>query len=134
MEQQHTPRYVLGKREEDGRYPVTVDNTPAGTVHRRHGSWYITIPGHRTEHRFDDRYKAADYLVILAEKGIRPTIPAPGETHAPGTSALDTQPGRTATSTYRHLLPYLRLTVPNLVRAAEAMARLAQLGWVPLEG
>ncbi|MFC8014086.1 hypothetical protein [Streptomyces cinereoruber] len=128
MEEQHTPRYVLGKREEDGRYPVTVDVAPAGTVHRRHGSWYITIPGRRTEHRFDDRYSAAEYLVKLHDKGIRPTIPAPA------TVTLDPAPIAPVTLTYRHLLPDLRLNLANFVRAVEAMARLDQLGWVPLEG
>lgn len=126
MEQQ--TRYVLGKREEDGRYPVTVDNVPAGTVHRRHGSWYITIPGHRNEHRFTNRHKAAEHLVILADKGIRPTIPAPA------TVALVSTPADIDSLTYHHLLPDLRLTLPNLVRAVETMARLAQLGWAPLEG
>ncbi|MFC8013547.1 hypothetical protein [Streptomyces cinereoruber] len=132
MEQQ--TRYVLGKREEDGRYPVTVDNTPAGTVHRRHGSWYATIPGRRTTDRFSTRYDAAEFLATMADMGIRPTVPAPGERRALSATGLDAAAAYAATSTYRHLLPDLRLTVPNLVRAAEAMARLAQLGWVPLEG
>ncbi|MEU6988375.1 hypothetical protein ABZ946_33980 [Streptomyces sp. NPDC046324] len=67
---------------------------------------------------------------MLADKGIRPTIPAPSDT----STATITTAELNATRTYRHLLPDLRLTIPNLVRATEAMARLAQLGWVPLEG
>ncbi|MEU5668616.1 hypothetical protein AB0H10_38990, partial [Streptomyces longwoodensis] len=42
--------------------------------------------------------------------------------------------GLLATRTYQHLVPDLVPTLPNLVRAVEAMARLAQLGWEPLEG
>ncbi|MFE2015668.1 hypothetical protein [Streptomyces sp. NPDC059491] len=129
-------RFVLGKREEDGRYPVTVDDAPAGTVHRRHGSWYATVPGHRNNKRFGTRFDAAAFLVELTDSGIRPTIPAPAHTPAPapGTDSLDSAAGRRATRTYLHLVPDLRLTLPNLVRAVEAMARLTQLGWEPLEG
>ncbi|MFI8194730.1 hypothetical protein ACIF8T_39555 [Streptomyces sp. NPDC085946] len=39
-----------------------------------------------------------------------------------------------ATRSYTHLMPQLRLSLANLVRAAEAMARLAELGWTPLQG
>ncbi|WP_371793790.1 hypothetical protein OG285_38530 [Streptomyces sp. NBC_01471] len=127
MEKQSETRYVLGTREEDGRYPVTVDGSPAGTVHRRHGSWYLTIPGRTNPNRFSDRFAAAEQIEALYDQGIRPTIPAPGTLPTPSTSPA-------ATESYRHLLPDLRLTLANLVRAAEAMARLAQLGWVPLEG
>ncbi|MFE6788198.1 hypothetical protein ACFVFF_38755 [Streptomyces sp. NPDC057680] len=134
MEEQNAVRYVLGKREEDGRYPVTVDDSPAGTVHRRHGSWYATVPGHRNDRRFNDRFQAAEFLVTLADTGIRPTVPTPGSTHTPARSVLSPLVGRHADLTYRHLIPDLRLTVSNLVKASEAMARLAQLGWTPLEG
>ncbi|MGW4855352.1 hypothetical protein ACWEPZ_29420 [Streptomyces sp. NPDC004288] len=134
MEEQNSAvRYVLGKREEDGRYPVAVDGTPFGTVYRRHGSWFATVPGHRNTKRFDNRFTAADFLVALTDEGIRPRVPAPDD--APTrTGVLDSLVGRHATLTYRHLIPDLRLTLPNLVRAVEAMARLQQLGWVPLEG
>lgn len=123
MEQQSTPRYVLGKRQEDGRYPVTIDGTLGGTVHRRHGSWYATIPGRLNIRSFSDRYSAADSIGMLHDQGIRPTTPA-----------VDPELRPNLPSGYGHLLPDLRLSLPNLVRAAEAMARLAQLGWVPLEG
>ncbi|MFC8335284.1 hypothetical protein [Streptomyces olivaceus] len=121
-------RYALGKRDEEGFYPVTVDQTPAGTVHRRHGSWYATMPGHPVQ-RADDRDQAAAHLVALVDQGKRPTIPAP----APSTPASMIH-GLRATASYSHLMPQLRLSLSNLVRAAEAMARLAQLGWTPLEG
>ncbi|MFD5914833.1 hypothetical protein [Streptomyces tuirus] len=121
-------RYVLGKRDDEGFYPVTVDQIPAGTVHRRHGSWYATMPGHR-EQRATDRHQAAAHLVTLIDQGNRPTVPAP----APRTPTSMIQ-GMRATRSYAHLMPQLRLSLANLVRAAEAMARLAQLGWRPLEG
>ncbi|MGA5220914.1 hypothetical protein ACPCAE_33260 [Streptomyces cinereoruber] len=132
MEQQ--TRYDLGKREEDGRYPVTVDSVPVGTVHRRHGSWYATMPGRQILIRFTDRHAAAAHLVTMTDAGIRPTIPAPADTPASGTAPFDATPAGIASQTYRHLLPDLRLTLPNLVRSVEAMARLDQLGWTPLEG
>ncbi|MFC9282761.1 hypothetical protein [Streptomyces collinus] len=133
MEKQQA-RYVLGKRADDGRYPVTVDGAPTGTVHRRHGSWYATLPGHRIPERFGTRYAAAEHLVTLVDQGIRPTVPAPGDRP---TFVLDLRTagtGLAATRTYQHLVPDLRPTLNNLVRAVEAMARLAQLGWAPLQG
>ncbi|MFD8376317.1 hypothetical protein ACFV2Z_37140 [Streptomyces sp. NPDC059688] len=133
MEKQQT-RYVLGKRAQDGRYPVTVDGAPTGTVHRRHGSWYTTIPGHRILARFRNRFDAAEHLVTLTDRGIRPTVPAPGDRPAVGLDMRTAGTGLAATRTYQHLVPDLRPTLPNLIRAVEAMARLAQLGWTPLEG
>ncbi|MFF3196693.1 hypothetical protein [Streptomyces misionensis] len=133
MEKQQT-RYALGKRAEDGRYPVTVDGAPIGTVHRRHGSWYAAIPGHRIPERFGTRYEAAEHIVTLVDRGIRPTVPAPGDTPAHGLDMRTAGTGLRATQTYQHLVPDLLPTLPNLVRAVEAMARLAQLGWEPLEG
>ncbi|MEU1853765.1 hypothetical protein ABZ499_31995 [Streptomyces sp. NPDC019990] len=121
-------RYVLGERDEEGFYPVTVDQIPAGTVHRRHGSWYATMPGHPVQ-RAADRYQAAAHLVALIDQGSRPTVPAA----APPTPASLIQ-GLRATRSYSHLMPQLRLSLANLVRAAETMARLAELGWKPLEG
>ncbi|CAL9669725.1 hypothetical protein [Streptomyces sp. enrichment culture] len=121
-------RYVLGKRDEEGFYPVTVDQIPAGTVHRGHGSWYATMPGHPVQ-RAADRHQAAAHLVTLIDQGNRPTAPAP----APHTPANPIE-GLRATRSYSHLMPQLRLSLANLVRAAEAMARLAALGWEPLEG
>ncbi|MGW7513863.1 hypothetical protein ACWGJ0_39905 [Streptomyces massasporeus] len=120
--------YVLGTRDEEGFYPVTVDQTPAGTVHCRHGSWYATMPGHPVQ-RAADRHQAAAHLVTLIDQSSRPTIPAP----TPRTPASLIQ-GLRATRSYAHLMPQLRLSLANLVRAAEAMARLVQLGWRPLEG
>ncbi|MET9366127.1 hypothetical protein ABZX93_35225 [Streptomyces sp. NPDC006632] len=123
-EQNEQPRYVLGKRQENGRYPVAVDgNPPGGTVHRRHGSWFSVIPGQIQGGPFADRYQAAAHVVEMHDLGMRPRVPAPQLTLMP-----------TPTSTYSHLLPDLRLSLANLVRAVEAMARLAQLGWAPLEG
>ncbi|MEV6726989.1 hypothetical protein AB0M94_39475 [Streptomyces xanthochromogenes] len=131
MENQQAQSYVLGKRAEDGRYPVAVDLVPVGTVHRRHGSWYATIPGHRITKAFTDRHAAAEHIAELLDQGIYPSIPAPGVTYIPASPAqIESDP----TSTYLHLLPDLRFSLANLIRAAEAMARLAQLGWVPLEG
>lgn len=122
-------RYQIGKREEAGRYPVTVDETPAGHIYRRHGSWYAVMPGHPTSTARPDRYAAAAELVRMVDQGQRPTVP----TQAPApTSPL--QPIPHELYGYAHLMPDLRLTLPNLVRAAEAMARLDQLGWTPLAG
>ncbi|MEU5445817.1 hypothetical protein [Streptomyces griseofuscus] len=134
MEQQQQKRYVLGEREDDGRYPVTVDGAPTGTIHRRHGSWYATIPGHRIPERFGTRYEAVEHIVKLVDRGIRPTIPAPGNSPAIGLDMRTAGTGLETTRTYQHLVPDLLPTLPNLVRAVEAMARLAQLGWEPLEG
>ncbi|MFE6656397.1 hypothetical protein ACFVLG_30500 [Streptomyces rochei] len=125
-------RYALGKRDDEGFYPVTVDQIPAGTVHRRHGSWYATMPGHPVQ-RAADRHQAAAHLVTLIDQGKRPTIPAQAPVHSPA-DRLRSIVGLRATRTYAYLLPDLRFTLPNLVRSAEAMARLAQLGWIPLAG
>lgn len=125
-------RYTIGKRDGEGFYPVTVDQTPAGTVHRRHGSWYATMPGHPTQ-RTTDRHQAAACLVTLIDQGKCPTVPAQPPVHSPA-DRLRATVGLRATRTYAYLLPDLRFTIPNLVRAAEAMSRLAQLGWTPLAG
>ncbi|MGV9892127.1 hypothetical protein [Streptomyces sp. NPDC003395] len=124
--QNEQQRYELGKREENGRYPVRVDGALVGSVYRRHGSWYATMPGHHIEGRSTDRHAAAQVLVLMVDQGKRPTIPAQ--------AARPRNPYAYATHTYSHLIPDLRLTLPNLVRAAEAMARLAEIGWTPLEG
>ncbi|MEU9646497.1 hypothetical protein [Streptomyces sp. NPDC048188] len=121
-------RYVLGQRDDEGFYPVSVDQTAAGTVHRRHGSWYATMPGHPVQ-RAADRQEAAAHLVTLLDQGKRPTLPVQEPVNAAGLIH-----GLRATASYSHLMPTVRLNLANLVRAAEAMARLAQLGWVPLEG
>ncbi|MEV4044234.1 hypothetical protein [Streptomyces sp. NPDC049744] len=123
-----TQRYIIGKRDEKGFYPVKVCAIAAGTIHRRHGSWYATMPGHPVE-RAADRDQAAALLVARVDQGDRPTIPAP----APVTPATRIH-GLRATRSYSHLMPSLRLSLANLVRSAEATARLAQLGWTPLEG
>ncbi|MEU5666564.1 hypothetical protein [Streptomyces longwoodensis] len=125
MEQQQ--RYIIGKRDEEGFYPVMVDKIPAGTVHRRHGSWYATMPGYPAQ-RADDRHQAAARLVTLIDQNYRPTGPAPAPHPA---NPID---GLRGTRSFSHLVPQLRLSLANLVRAAEAMARLAELGWTPLEG
>ncbi|MFD0555295.1 hypothetical protein ACFQ0X_43550 [Streptomyces rectiviolaceus] len=128
-------RYQLGMRDEIGQYPVTVDQHPAGYVYRRHGSWYAVMPGRRVEGRFSDRYAAAAELVRLIDDGLRPSIPAPGPAPiAPNQEMRRAVAGLRATRTYALLIPHLLPTLANLVRAAEAMARLAQLGWIPLEG
>ncbi|MFF3312932.1 hypothetical protein [Streptomyces sp. NPDC002952] len=137
MEEQQA-RYVIGKRDASGSYPVAVDGSPAGTIYRRHGYWFAVMPGHQIDSRFPNgtggvssgRYAAAAHLVTLTDQGKCPTIPAQSP-HTPlGTSIAHV----TGTETYAHLIPDLRLSLPNLVRAAEAMARLAQLGWTPLAG
>ncbi|MFE9413934.1 hypothetical protein ACFYN0_34890 [Streptomyces sp. NPDC006704] len=84
--------------------------------------------------RSTDRHAAAAHLVNMIDTGLRPTIPAPGDTHTPGTKPGSQAERDIMTPTYRHLVPDLRLSLANLVRASEAMARIAVLGWVPLEG
>ncbi|MPY38173.1 hypothetical protein FNH09_45295, partial [Streptomyces adustus] len=74
--QNEQQRYQLGAREESGRYPVTVNGTPAGCVYRRHGSWFPEMPGHRIESRGTSRTGAAEILVAAVDQGKRPTIPA----------------------------------------------------------
>ncbi|MFJ5646352.1 hypothetical protein [Streptomyces sp. NPDC093223] len=121
-------RYQLGAREESGRYPVRVDGKPAGSVYRRHGSWFPVMPGHPMDGRSTNRYGAAELLVAAVDQGKRPTIPVQAaRPHTP--RALDV-----ATRSYTYLIPDLRPTLPNLVRAAEATARLAELAWKPLAG
>ncbi|MFJ8547141.1 hypothetical protein ACIRFH_35275 [Streptomyces sp. NPDC093586] len=83
--------------------------------------------------RFADRHQAAAHLMTLIDQGHRPTAPASEPVHSPA-GRMRAIVGLRATRTYAYLLPDLRPTLPNLVRAAEAMSRLAQLGWVPLEG
>ncbi|MFE4660927.1 hypothetical protein ACFRFJ_30075 [Streptomyces hydrogenans] len=125
MEEQKTAvRYVIGKHAANGYYPVTVDGIPTGTIHRRHKVWYATVPGTVNDARFTNRLDAAEYHVHMYDLGIRPKVPA----QAPAATDAPTHTPAT------FLLPDLRLTVANLLRAAEAMARLAQLGWAPLEG
>ncbi|MFB7598392.1 hypothetical protein [Streptomyces sp. NPDC056160] len=120
--------YQLGAREESGRYPVKVGGITAGYIYRRHGSWYSVMPGHRTDGRCADRHAAAQALVHLINQGQRPTVP-PQSTRPHTPTAL-----ARATASYTYLIPDLRPTLANLVRAAEAMARLAELGWSPLAG
>ncbi|MFJ3762951.1 hypothetical protein [Streptomyces sp. NPDC090080] len=122
-------RYQIGAREESGRYPVRVDGKPAGCVYRRHGSWFPVMPGHRMDGRSTYRYGAAELLVAAVDQGKRPTIPVQAaRPHTP--RALDVA----TRSSYTYLIPDLRPTLPNVVRAAEAMARLAELAWKPLAG
>ncbi|MFD8573406.1 hypothetical protein [Streptomyces sp. NPDC059639] len=138
MEQQ--TRYVIGTRDASGSYPVTVDGIPAGTIYRRHGVWFATMPGHRIDARFSNgkdgvssgRFAAAEHLVTMVDQGKRPTIaPQATTTHAlPRTTLLRIE----GTETYAHLVPDLKLTLANLVRAAEAMARVVQVGWTPRAG
>ncbi|MFF9345344.1 hypothetical protein ACF1CG_36995 [Streptomyces sp. NPDC014773] len=122
MEEQKTVRYVIGKHAASGHYAVSVDGIPSGTIHRRHKVWFATVPGTVNDGRFTNRFDAAEYHVYMYDLGIRPKVPAqaPAPLHTPTPATF--------------LLPDLRLTVANVVRAAEAMARLAQLGWEPLEG
>ncbi|MEV0324603.1 hypothetical protein ACIBKX_40425 [Streptomyces sp. NPDC050658] len=132
---ENAQRYALGQRDTIGHYPVTVDGTPAGYIYRRHGNWFPVMPGRRIERRFTDRHQAADHLAELVDQGHRPTIPAPGLAPlAPHHEMRRTADGLRAARTYAHRIPDLRPTLANLVRAAEAMARLDQLGWIPLEG
>ncbi len=69
----------------EGFYPVTVGQIAAGTVHRRHSSWYATMPGHPVQ-RTAGPHQAAAVLVALVDQGKRPTLPA----QAPGTCAPST--------------------------------------------
>ncbi|MYT71193.1 MULTISPECIES: hypothetical protein [unclassified Streptomyces] len=99
------------------------------------------MPGHRIDRRFSNgvngvssgRFAAAQHFVELADQGKRPTIAQQATTthQSPRTGLHRIVAG---TDTYAHLVPDLKLSLANLVRAAEAMARLAQLGWVPLAG
>ncbi|MET8566439.1 hypothetical protein ABZV75_40010 [Streptomyces flaveolus] len=115
-------RYRIGKRQENGNYPVSVDGANVGYIYRHHRAWRAAMPGLREEPRFITREEAAAYLVRLIDQGHRPH-PDPTPTARLGT-----------TGTYTFLPPDLRPTIPNFVRAAEAMARLAELGWEPLRG
>ncbi|MFC8350934.1 hypothetical protein [Streptomyces sp. NPDC057280] len=125
--EQHA-RYVIGTREDSGIYPVAVDGYPAGTVHRRHGSWFPTMPGHKLTGRSTSREGAAELLVAAVDQGKRPTVPLTAvRPHTP--RAVDV-----AHRSYTYLIPSLRPTLPNVVRAAEAMARLTELAWKPLQG
>ncbi|MGW2689942.1 hypothetical protein ACWC6I_43185 [Streptomyces sp. NPDC001414] len=126
--QNEQQRYQIGAREESGRYPVTVDGKPAGCVYRRHGNWFPVMPGHRMEGRSTNRNGAAETLVAAVDQGKRPTIPAQATHPEPPRNGLATA------NSYTRLIPDLRPTHANLVRAAEAMARLAELAWTPLEG
>ncbi|TDT29379.1 hypothetical protein EV562_113244 [Streptomyces sp. BK208] len=83
------------------------------------------MPGHPAQ-RAADRHQAAAHLVTLLEQGKRPTLPA----QAPVTPASLIH-GLRATRSYSHLMPRVRLNLTNLVRATEAMARLAQVGMDP---
>ncbi len=113
-------RFEIGKRLATGHYPVTVDGRPAGFIYRRHGGWWAEMPGMTHHTRRPDRETAAAELVRIFDLGHKPSayarpVPAP------------------ISSVTLHI-PELRLTLPNLVRAAEATARLAELGWEPLHG
>lgn len=129
-------RYQICARTETGHYSVTVDEVTAGRIYRRHGSWYADMPGHRIEKRFPDRYAAAVHLVEMTDAGLCPTVPAQEliTVVAPHEAMRRAVESQRAVRTYGHLIPDLRPTLANLVRAAEAMARLAQLGWEPLAG
>ncbi|MEV5904939.1 hypothetical protein [Streptomyces sp. NPDC052127] len=116
-------RYKIGKRAAVGTYRVSVDKRDAGYIYRRHGSWYAVVPGYLAESRHTTRYDAAEQLVILHDMGIKPgPVPAP----APAPDGL--------TDTAARYAPDLKYTLPNFVRAAEAMARIAELGWAPIKG
>ncbi|MFF4902927.1 hypothetical protein [Streptomyces sp. NPDC001068] len=126
--QNEQQRYQIGAREESGRYPVRVDGKPAGCVYRRHGSWFPVMPGHRMDGRSTNRFGAAEILVAAVDQGKRPTIPASAaRPHTPTALGVSNR-------SYTHLIPELRPTLANLVRAAEATARLAELAWKPLAG
>ncbi|AKN75019.1 hypothetical protein QR97_39795 [Streptomyces sp. PBH53] len=116
------PRYQIGQREENGRYAVTVEGTYAGYIYRRHGSWYAVMPGLGEEFRLPNRYQARDHVGVLFDSG-----------HRPGTEKAPASPfGIKTNGTF--MPPELAFTLANVVRASEAMARLAELGWTPLRG
>ncbi|MFF8732753.1 hypothetical protein ACF073_40765 [Streptomyces sp. NPDC015171] len=113
-------RFEIGKRRATGHYPITVDGQPAGFVYRRHGMWWADMPGMTNHVRRTDRDSAIAELVRIFDLGHKP-------------SAYDLPTPTPIDSVTLHI-PELRFTLPNLVRAAEAMARLDELGWQPLQG
>ncbi|MGW1819067.1 hypothetical protein ACWCQM_36590 [Streptomyces sp. NPDC002125] len=113
-------RYELGAREASGRYPVTVDGRPAGDIHRFHGEWYARPHGRAEESRHDDKDAAASHLVDLVDSGAVDPAAAPAK--APAVAAQGIVPW---------LSPRLKPTRRNILSAGIALARVAELAWLP---
>ncbi|WP_371801461.1 hypothetical protein OHA38_43540 (plasmid) [Streptomyces sp. NBC_01732] len=114
-------RYELGARAASGRYPVaTLDGRPAGDIHRFHGEWYARPQGHAEESRHGDKDAAAKHLVDLVDSGA--TDPAAVPAKAPATAAQGIVPW---------LSPRLKPTRRNILSAGIALARVAELAWLP---
>ncbi|MFF3982933.1 hypothetical protein [Streptomyces sp. NPDC001828] len=113
-------RYELGTRDASGRYPVTVDGRPAGDIHRFHGEWYARPQGHAEESRHGDKDAAAQHLVDLVDSGA--TDPAAVPVEAPAAAAQGIVPW---------LSPRLKPTRRNILSAGIALARVAELAWLP---
>lgn len=111
-------RYRIGDRDASGRYPVTVDGKPGGDVHRFHGEWYARPHGRTEESRHDDRPAAASHLVDLVDSGATDPAAAP----APAAAAQGIVPW---------LSPRLKPTRRNILSAGIALARVAELAWLP---
>ncbi|MET8732239.1 hypothetical protein ABZV81_34465 [Streptomyces parvus] len=115
------PKYTIGDCGEDGRYPVTsLAGVMAGHIYRWHRAWYAVPAGQtdsaRTKHA--DRWEAADHLCEIL--GTAPMVTAEDA------GTVEPLP-----------VPYLRGLKPtpqNIINAARALARLAELAWEPLEG
>ncbi|MGW2841926.1 hypothetical protein ACWCWD_29575 [Streptomyces sp. NPDC001493] len=115
MHANNEPRYTIGQREQDGRYPVTVDDRLTGHIYRWHGQWYAIPLGVTIESGHDDRNLAAAHLAYLFDAG---AITA----NSTGTEPESSSQARE-----------LDLTTPrNITSAARALARLAELAWTPL--
>ncbi|MFB6670659.1 hypothetical protein [Streptomyces parvus] len=113
-----TKRYELGKRDATGRYAVTVDGRRAGDIHRFHGEWYARPHGHTEESRHDDKDAAASHLVDLVDSGATDPAAAP----APAAAVEGIVPW---------LAPRLKPTRRNILSAGIALARVAELAWLP---
>lgn len=113
-------RYEIGVRDASGRYPVTVDGQPGGDIHRFHGEWYGRPHGHIEESRHDDRHKAAAHLVDLVDSGAIDPAAAPSEI-----------PAAPAQGIVPWLAPRMKPTRRNILSAGMALARVAELAWLP---
>ncbi|MGW6605898.1 hypothetical protein [Streptomyces sp. NPDC055036] len=113
------PRYTIGDRMPDGRYPVTVDDELTGFIHRWHGEWYACTPVEGdvvTPHA--NKEEAAARLEATAASGV---------------TAAETERTEEAAGIVPWLHPRMKPTRRNIISAAIALARLAELAWTPAD-